>query len=257
VSAPPARAQSIVIDHNDLARFGTLTAQQISAAAAARTLFVDRSVGANTSSGLTSLARSDSRFSRTNITFYGWPRVMPAPNVSGCTGWNGLWTGYQPCFTSWVTPRLSQYRIVSFWFDYLTGVWTANPLANYFTSANGSFDARDYLAWRTSRPTVRSFAWTTSLPYSDGNMPGLLARLDAFNVQMRAWAPANNQPLLDAADILSTDANGRLCLDPSTNKPRICQAYAGDWQQGGGHLNAAGQLRMAKAFWLMLVALTE
>jgi hypothetical protein len=250
----PLQAQTI--DHTSIGQFAQLTDAQITAARALRVSFLDRSVGGNTLTGLQTLGQGDPRFLPSNIEFRGWPKVMPPPNPDcfiGNGGWNGLWTGYGKCATQHWDAHPSDYDVVTWWFDYLSGTWASNPLVKYFTPTTNAytFDASDYLVWRAAHPGLKGFGWTTSLPYTDGSSPGLLLRLAAFNTQMRAWSATNGQPLLDAADILSHAPDGTDCRD-AAGTPRICQAYAADWQQGGGHLTPLGQERMAKAFWLML-----
>jgi hypothetical protein len=254
----PSVAQTI--DHTTLPQFNLLTDDEIGRAAELRVSFVDRSVGANTMQGIVTLAHADPRFNADRIEFRGWPKVMPPPNptcINGNGGWNGMWTGYGKCATQHWDANPGAYDAVTWWFDYLSGV-SRNPLVKYFTPTTNAFtfDASDYLAWRAANPTLKTFAWTTSLPYADTPV-GLLAVLDAFNVQMRASAPVTGEVLLDAADILTHDAAGVNCTHPASGKPRICQAWASDWAQGGGHLTAAGQARMARAVWLTLVAINR
>lgn len=252
-----ASAQSPVIDHTSIAGFDTLTNEQIAEAGATSFLFIDRSVGWNVDTGLTTLAAQDPRFARGLWGFLGWPRVMPAPNPD-CSlttpGWNGMWTGYGYCFVQHVE-RHPGPEVASYWYDYLTGLTTPNVLANFFgPAAKNQFRAGDWLAWRTSHPGTTLFFWTTSLPSSDDGT-GMLQRLKAFNVQARAWAAANHVPLLDAADILAHRADGSDCA-AADGSPVICSAWTSDVPPGG-HLNAAGQARMARAVWLMLVAVQQ
>ena len=58
--------------------------------------------------------------------------------------------------------------------------------------------------------------------------------------------------LMDIGDILSHDPNGALCT--YNGYAALCAEYT-DEVEFGGHLNARGQLRMAKAYWVLMAKL--
>jgi hypothetical protein len=186
----PALAQSIVVDRTSLALFDQIPASYIEAARSLRMMFVNRSVGHNVDQGLDCLAYSSPAaapnsctrwgsnppeswsqpYARPNWTFHGWPG-LGLPNEVTCSAANGLWTGYQPCFLEHVTPRSSQWDVMSFWFDYLMGSGAGGPLADYFTLRPGNDDVYDLESFAASVAPKTVIFWTTSLPRSDGGCP--------------------------------------------------------------------------------------
>jgi lysophospholipase L1-like esterase len=72
-----------------------------------------------------------------------------------------------------------------------------------------------------------------------------------FNVRQREYALLHNKVLFDLADITSHRPDGTSCFD---NRNRgveaICQDYTNEVD--GGHLNARGMQRVAKAFWVLM-----
>jgi lysophospholipase L1-like esterase len=87
-----------------------------------------------------------------------------------------------------------------------------------------------------------TFVWWTMPIMTTG-----MAKRDAYNAAMRSFAAANGKWLFDIADIECHDAAGKKLAD-SGGYETLCADYTTD----GGHLNAVGQARMAKAMWVLL-----
>jgi len=69
----------------------------------------------------------------------------------------------------------------------------------------------------------------------------------AFNELVRDYCAAHDQWLLDIADIESHDAAGTHRTDDDGHELMV-----EDWSSDGGHLNAAGGERVARAWWVLL-----
>jgi hypothetical protein len=100
-------------------------------------------------------------------------------------------------------------------------------------------------------PNVK-FVWTTMPLAFIGNQPdpndyGLPAY--EFNDLVRAHVAANGGYLLDIADIESHDAGGSQVLGPQ-GRPNLAAAWA--LAADDPHLGAAGQARMAQAWWHLM-----
>lgn len=283
IAALPAHAQlseqnigTVIVDHTSVVLFEQIPAEYKQRAQNIRMLFVDRSVGSNLNDGLNCLAQDEAAaqnsckswepnsppehwsgtWPRDNWTFGGWPVQDPLPNKIACSGWNGVWTGYQPCFFNYVQSRLDQWDVLSFWFDYNAAIWTGTPLAAYFTNRTGTDDAFDYAAMEGQIAPKRLVYWTTSLPRSD-NGSGQIARLAAFNDAARAFVGiASNRILFDAADILSHDPAGNTCRN-ADGLPVICSPQY-TTEATGGHLGSYsnGKIRLAKAFHVLMAKLS-
>ena len=75
-----------------------------------------------------------------------------------------------------------------------------------------------------------------------------------WNELARSYAASNGHSLFDLADILSTRPDGSRCLN--AGQPAICYPdYTSQTQPNAGHLNKAGQVRVAKALWVFMTQL--
>lgn len=93
-------------------------------------------------------------------------------------------------------------------------------------------------------PTVRFVWWTQPITRrGDG------AR-DEFNRLVREYAVARGKPLFDIADIESHEPDGKPAVDNPFGE-RLHDGYTED----GGHLNAEGRLRAARAWWWLVARL--
>jgi hypothetical protein len=96
------------------------------------------------------------------------------------------------------------------------------------------------LSLEAAYPSV-AFVWWTMPICSEGD-----AARDAFNDQVRAYATAHGKYLLDIADIECHDAAGNYLTDA------VGETLCADYTTDGGHLNADGASRVAKALWVLL-----
>jgi hypothetical protein len=78
------------------------------------------------------------------------------------------------------------------------------------------------------------------------------ARRDDFNNLVRSYCNSHNQYLIDIADIECHNPAGIKQTDGGYEK--LYSAYAGDTS---GHLNTAGSLQVAKAWWVMMGRIAE
>lgn len=255
----PAHAQ-IVVNHTSVALFDQIPAQYKTAGQALRMKWVNRSVGENVNQGLTCLSYLEAlapyscksatehwtgTWPRTNWSFGFWPG-QGIPSQIACTGYNGMWTGYQPCFLSYILPIIGQFDVVSFQFDYLMAM-PGKGLPNYCTNLGGNHDVYDYELAETNNPTKRFIYWTSSLARVIGT-----AESRDFNNCQRAFATANGKILFDFSDVESHTPSGVACVNGS-GMPIICTNYTNE--ANGGHLNQAGKVRVAKAYWVLMARL--
>jgi len=73
-----------------------------------------------------------------------------------------------------------------------------------------------------------------------------------YNDAVRAYCSSNDQWLLDIADLESHNDSGVAQLDGS-NRELLYDEYTDD----GGHLNAAGSQKLAKAYWKLLAEIAK
>jgi len=256
---PPA--QGNVIDHYSVSDFDQIPANYIQAAIQLKSLFRHASVGGNINDGLNCLGNvvtprpyfCDSGLSADEI-FYdpiydrsNWDfeyHALPNPNPAW---WNKV--NYFIDRVNNLSP--GEYEIVAFKFGYVDGADGSNIDDLFFLYNPGGqmpsvYDLEDL---ETAHPDKTLVYWTMGLARLIGT-----ADSESFNQQMRAYASANNKVLMDIADILSHDPNGLPCYDGNGNGyEAICQNYTDELE--GGHLNARGMQRMAKAYWVLMAKL--
>ena len=87
------------------------------------------------------------------------------------------------------------------------------------------------------------FVWWT-MPIQQVDAP---AERQEYNDAVRTYCTAHDQWLLDIAALESHDDAGVPQVDGS-NRELLYSGYTSD----GGHLNAAGSLKLAKAYWKLL-----
>jgi hypothetical protein len=93
----------------------------------------------------------------------------------------------------------------------------------------------------------KTFVWWT-IPLTRDGQPGT----DGFNAQMRAYCAGHRKVLFDLADIECHDANGVKLVNAQGNEV-ISQDYTKEIH--AGHLNPAGRVRVASAFWHLMARL--
>lgn len=276
-----------MVDHNSVALFETIPDSYIVAAANTAMLFVDRSVGANISDGLTCLSYPTDEDAPNNCVRYqhvdpnfsvdpsevNWSRpggydrslwvymTWPEP---GCEEWYVKVS----CFFDMVDPVITQYAIVSYQFSYLevsSGSTIEDQPGGFFWDNPTLADVYDLEAYEALHSDKIFIYWTSSLARGTGSTES-----EIFNNQMRQYASDHDKILFDVADILSHDPSGAPCYDnrdgllydngnQSENYPddgqnllAICQHYTSEID--GGHLGnvSAGKIRVAKAFWVLM-----
>jgi len=150
--------------------------------------------------------------------------------------------------------------------DPVSGFFADQPHYGYYVNRE-RWDISDLEDIERNYPNKKFIYWTTSLARSIGTQQG-----DDFNNQMRSYARTHNKILFDFADIESHDANSNPCYDirdgvqTCNGNTGVCEDYADDGQnltaicrdytteKDGGHLGsvAGGEIRVAKAFWVLM-----
>ncbi len=208
----------MIIDHTSVAQFSGLTTANIQAAAAKKIMVRHASVGSNINDGLNALTIQNSAFNRTNFAF----------QARGNPGWQQK-----------IDDLVAQTALQRGSFDVLTMKFCyrdngVDPLTewNYYRTKMEQL--------QTQYPTKKFVWWTMPLTTSGS------ANTDAFNNYVRTYANANNIVLFDVAAVQSHDTAGTAVR--SGGYEALYSGYTYD----GGHLNALGSERVAKAFWVMM-----
>jgi hypothetical protein len=225
--APCNNNKKVLINHSSLAAFAGLTNQQIAAAATHSVWLQRASIGGIIDTALTALQTSDARFSRTKFTLFN----------EGNPGW---------------TVKLA---------DFITHLGTTHHLADIFsakfcyvdnrTPPSPTADPLQYISTLESLeaqyPTKTFFWWT--IPIETVNNLALGA---AYNSTIRAYCAAHGKNLFDIADIESHHVDG------SPNTVGGIEALCSEYSSDGTHPDTSpAPEQLAKAFWLMIVAVTS
>ena len=237
----PNSGQEIIIDRTSVALFEHIPDQYIAAARALKMLFMDRSVGQNTSESLDCLAvanwweapaacRRDyydsawhwKTYSQTDYNAGLVPaRILFDPKNGAFTRSNWI---YQYFADDW--PKMTadfitmlddgtlpgDYNVYSFQFSYLN-VDNASTIANipggFFADNPGDKnDVYDLLRRIEQHPDRTFVFWTTSLARGIGTQAAT-----NFNNQMRQFVRDHDLVLFDFADIEAYDDRGVPCYD--------------------------------------------
>jgi hypothetical protein len=235
-----AQAQGIIVDHTSLPLFDQIPDQYITAAANLTMMFVDRSVGANISDGLTCLGFASDEaaptsckryihpvpqfsspaseanwsraggYSRGNWTYFGWPASAIPPELP-CNISTGSWYDKLECFIRYVDANPTRYRVYSYQNSYLEVDSTsdiASSSTGYFANQPNRFDITDFEALEARRSGSIFLHHTTNLARGIGTQVAT-----DFNNQMRQYVRSHNKFLLDVADIESHTPSGIPCYD--------------------------------------------
>lgn len=261
-SAEPAAAGAILIDHRSVELFERIPERYITAASQIRWLFRHASVGANIEDGLNCLMNReqprpfrcdrdipadeviyDAKYDRSNWTF---EFHTPPPNP------NPGWTNKVNLFIQRVDGFTTedQFEAVSFKLGYVDALQGSNIDRKFFADqAEPQFPRiSDLEALESRHPDLTFVYWTIAL-----------ARLSFpetwdFNQHFREYAREHGKILIDIADIESHRPDGTQCMDANnTGVEALCQDYTTETE--GGHLNALGSQRMAKAVWVLMARL--
>jgi hypothetical protein len=144
-------------------------------------------------------------------------------------------------FQAAITPTLaSKIDVASFKFCYID---TPADAAALFSSAKSAMEGL-----QAAYPAV-VFVWWTMPIERDGAAP---AQRQAYNDSVRAYCAANDQWLLDIAALESHDDSGTAVVDVS-DRELLYSGYTDD----GGHLNAAGAAKLAKAYWKLIAEIAR
>ena len=237
----PASGQEIIIDHTSVALFEHIPDQYIAAARALKMLFMDRSVGQNTSESLDCLAvinwweapaacRRDYYDSAWHWKTYSQAdynaglvpaRILFDPKNGAFSranwtfqyfadDWSKMTADFITMLDNGTLP--GDYDVYSFQFSYLN-VDNATTIANipggFFADNPGDKnDVYDLLRRIEQRPDRTFVFWTTSLARSIGTQAAT-----NFNDQMRQFVREHDLVLFDFADIEAHDDRGVPCYD--------------------------------------------
>lgn len=287
--SPPA-TRAIVVDHTSVNDFDSIPENYIRAASQMRMVYVDRSVGKNIDDALTCLSYASpasapnfcSRRGHPQTEFEVDPNVIEWSRAGGYDRsnwefevWSGegcaQWHEKLDCFFGMMEARIDRYDVVSYQLSYLAvddGSTINDVPGGYFTDNADISDVHDQLAFESEHPETIFIYWTTSLARAIGTQES-----DQFNESMRQFTAENGKVLFDVADILAHDPDGNPCYDnrdgveydngnrsedhpdDGVNHLAICPHYTTELE--GGHLGsvAAGKIRVAKAFWVLMARL--
>jgi lysophospholipase L1-like esterase len=225
--------EPIIADHTSVTRFDDIPDNAISAAAAKRVFYKHASVG----QGISYLGLNCLQGTRTNSECLIYPDYKYDRRNWDWPLWDGVGldaAGKVSEFENGVNANSNSYDVFGMKFCYID-TWMQD-FARY----------RDMMLRLEAAYPDKIFIWTTQvLSPSWSAQDAQTAHY--FNQQLRSYAPANNKPLLDLADIESHDPEGNLCSND--NGEVICAEYLAD---NLGHPNLTGSVRMAKAFWWLM-----
>jgi hypothetical protein len=248
----------IWINHQSLDLFDDIPDVYIFAAVDLYLLFRHASVGANISDGLDCIQQSpprpnfcdagldpdeiyyDPRLDREN-----WDFEFHAPPPNPNPGW---WNKVNYFIDRVNELQPGEYQFVSFKFGYVDGTPDSQIHNLFFSSPpDPSFpNIVDIEALQANHPDKIVVLWTMGLARAIGNEIST-----SFNQQMRDYAFENELILMDIADIVSHAPDGTQCFYEGFEA--MCEDYTNE--TNGGHLNARGKLRMAKAMWVLMAQL--
>jgi hypothetical protein len=209
-----AQAQAIVADHTRT-NLASLSDAVVANAAALRVHLRRASVGGNISGGLDTLRSQNARYDRSKWVF-------------GDRG-NPGWQAKVDDFVTFTTANQASYDVLSMKFCYI------DPDASF------TYYRDHLLALEVAHPTKRIVWWTIPIETS-GNTARQL-----FNDQVRAYALANGKALFDIADIETYNTANQKLTDSSGR-----ELLRAEWTSDGGHLNSAGSVRVASAWWWLM-----
>jgi len=257
---PPG--QTLIIDHRSIADFDHIPDSYISAAIDLRVLFRHASVGGNISDGLDCLMNNfdtrpshcdrdlapgeifyDPKYDRSNWRFDFHNEANPNPG----------WWNKEIYFINRVDnlgPG-EPYNVVGFKFGYVDATTGSNIADKFFEDdPNDGFPSvEDLEQMEVNHPDKIHMWWTMGLARAVGTIES-----ESFNQQMRAYAATNGKILLDIADVESHQPDGSPCFDNRGDGiEAICEDYTDE--VNGGHLNARGKQRMAKAIWVLMASI--
>ncbi len=171
-----------------------------------------------------------------NIANWSW-MLWPSGNAGDALGRTAQ-------FTDLVDSNQQNYEIIGFKFCYLDG-WNID-FENYRTTMEDL----------ENRYPNKTFIWATPALYGEASPCGSswhpCENIANFNVELRAYAQANNKPLFDISAI---ESDGGRCQVGGYEGlcPEYYDGYGGG---GGGHPDPDGSIRLAKGFWWLMAKLS-
>jgi len=246
----------IIVDHTNLDNYFSLlkdNPQAIALTSSQSLLFRHASVGGNINDGLNCLANNydrrpyicdrdldpseviyDPAFDRSN-----WDFEFHLPPPEQNPGWWVKVTEYVNRVDT-----APHYDFTAFKFGYVDAFYDSVIDQEFFNPQSAAYPNISQIeALDTRHPDQTQIFWTMGLARTIGT-----PQSTAFNQQMRAYALQNNKVLLDMADIESHSPTGEACF--YQGEPALCADYT--TEINGGHLNARGKLRLAKAVWVTM-----
>jgi hypothetical protein len=262
------RTTPLIIDHRSIQDFGRIPTTYIQAASRLTFVLRNQSVGMNIGNGLDCLMNNfpgrtrrptfcdrglrsneilyNQRYNRLNWRFE-FRELYPV----SCTSYNcgGGWYGRPGDFIERFRQLAATQSLATagFKFCYLDGMEGSTVGTDFFkTTPSFRFpNVADLEAAQRQYPRTTFIWWTMTL------CRAATFEMKLFNVRQREYALLHNKVLFDLADITSHRPDGTSCFD---NRNRgveaICQDYTNEVD--GGHLNARGMQRVAKAFWVLM-----
>jgi hypothetical protein len=260
-SQPATENDFIIVNHLTLALFDDIPDAYIEDASELTGLFRHASVGANIYDGLRCLMNDfdtrptfcdagldpDEIFFDEKYDYTNWQFEFHAPPPAQNPGW---WEKVN-LFTNRVN-NLSpneQYDTVAFKFGYVDAITGSNIAVEFFNPNSNFANVSTLEALEAAHPDKVVVWWSLGLARSIGT-----AESTSFNQQFRAYTQANNKIVMDIAAITSHTPDGTPCFDnQGAGHEAMCANYTEE--VNGGHLNARGRLRVAKAYWVLMALL--
>lgn len=247
---------AIIVDHTSLDLFGQIPDEYIASAAQFRYLVRHASVGHNLDNALSCLMDDsgnapnfcdrglppdeivhDGRYDRSNWVFE--PHATPNANP----GWNNK--------VRFFIDRADElqvgqnYDLMNVMLAYLDGAPGSTIDDLFFNREDDGEVGIEELEALLQRHPNTEMVWTTlALARIIGG-----ADADAYNRQLRDYVRTNGGYLLDIAAIGSHAPDGSPCVDDD-GYPVLCPQYTEESR--GGHPNALGSQRMARALWILM-----
>lgn len=245
---PPAPVTGFTVDHTNFSPEAASDAQ------VAKVFLLDQyfehaSVGGNVTAGLAGLT---GRYTwpagtRSTTNYDAALELQDSAWFDSHDGLADLFRGYPPGKTLKAADKLEQFRaalkgglgskvdVASFKFCYLDR--PADP-AGLFNQVKTVMEELEGLY-----PSVTFFWWT--MPHQTWGSN----QIHEYNQLVRNYCQTTGRWLLDISDLETHAEDGTACL--SGGYPILYSGYTTD----GGHLNPAGQERMAKAWWRLMAAI--
>jgi hypothetical protein len=243
-----------IVNHDSISKFDQIPDSFIASASQLHILFRHNSVGWYMSRGLDCLMNKvqprpsdcDSGLNPSQIVYnskYNRNNFQFEFNGDFCYNQFPGWYDVVACFVSRFDALSSQLNGGSFKFGYTQ---TTADLATLFFNPihnDRNTSINDLTALEARHPDKKIFYTTSAIPQA--------AFVDAenYNVEMRKYAISNNKYFFDIADIESHHQDGSPCINNGVES--LCPEYTFD----GGHPNALGMQRLAKAWWVMMARL--